>query len=108
MANAPTVVISEQVAPNVVVSDVHTSNIIISSEQGPPGAVYVKSQRYDFAAALEWQVVHNMRTRKFSISLTDTEGNNFFAKREIIDDNSFIIRLTSAIAGHVDVIFDIT
>ncbi len=62
-------------------------------------------RRYDFVDALEWIVHHNMGTRSFTESLTDSEGNRFFAKVKVVDENTFIVKLASATSGSVDVYF---
>jgi len=64
-------------------------------------------ERYQFTDALQWIVTHNKGTDKFVETLTDSEGNRFFAKVHVIDLNTFAINLTSAISGTVDVLFTI-
>lgn len=63
------------------------------------------SQRYEFSNALVWRVNHGMNTRSFTETLTDGEGNRFFAPVKILDENSFIVKLTSATSGAIDVYF---
>lgn len=62
-------------------------------------------RRFEFVDALEWVVNHNMGTRSFTESLTDNEGNRFFAKVKVVDENTFIVKLASATSGAVDVYF---
>ena len=62
-------------------------------------------QSYEFTDALRWVVEHNRGTVKFVETLTDSEGNRFFAKTRIIDENAFEVVLTSATSGSVDVLF---
>lgn len=62
-------------------------------------------QSYEFTDALRWVVEHNRGTVKFVETLTDSEGNRFFAKTRIIDENAFEVVLTSASSGIVDVLF---
>jgi|GEM_PF-6047089 len=61
--------------------------------------------RYSFTDSLTWVVVHNKNTTKFSETLTDSEGDRFIAKINIIDNNSFEVSLTSSTSGVVDVTF---
>ena len=79
---------------------------------GQPGSYYyspgnnpVITERYVFNDALEWIVKHNKNTDKFVETLTDASGSRFFAKVQIIDLNTFKIKLTAAISGTVDVLF---
>ena len=62
-------------------------------------------QSFEFTDALRWVVEHNRGTVKFIETLTDSEGNRFFAKTRIIDENTFEVVLTSASSGSVDVLF---
>ena len=62
-------------------------------------------ESYVFSDALRWVVEHNRGTLKFVETLTDNEGNRFFAKTRIIDENAFEVVLTSASSGVVDVLF---
>jgi hypothetical protein len=60
---------------------------------------------YEFSDALEWIVNHNKNTTVFNETLFDSFGNKFFAPVNIIDTNSFTVRLTSATSGKVHVLF---
>lgn len=71
----------------------------------PQGGSNLVSTRYNFSESLLWLVQHNMNTTRFSETLTDEEGNRFFAKTKIVDENSFEIQLTASTGGFVDVIF---
>jgi len=62
--------------------------------------------RYTFPAMMEWRVRHNQGTRRIVETLSDTAGNKFFAPVQIVDENEFVVVLTAAMAGSVDVIFD--
>lgn len=79
---------------------------------GQPSSYYyspankpVVTERYEFTDALRWIVNHNKNTTQFSEVLTDETGNRFYAKLNIIDENSFVVDMTSAISGAVDVTF---
>jgi hypothetical protein len=73
-------------------------------EPATPPAVQ-KQFRYSFTDSLVWVVVHNKNTTQFSETLTDSEGDRFIAKINIIDSNSFEVNLTSSTSGVVDVTF---
>ena len=82
---------------------------------GKPGSYYyspgnnpVIVERYQFSNALEWVVTHNKGTDQFVETLTDANGDRFFAKIQIIDLNTFKVNLTAAISGTVDVLFSAT
>ena len=60
---------------------------------------------YHFSNALRWFVRHNMNTKSFTETLTDINGERFFAKIKILDENSFVVDLTSATSGAIDVYF---
>jgi hypothetical protein len=62
--------------------------------------------RYTFMESNRWVVTHNMNTRSFVAQLTDSHGNTFFAGITIVDSNRFIVNLTEATGGMVDVIFN--
>jgi len=62
--------------------------------------------RYVFTDSTEWLVRHNKDTSLFIERLTDTGGNRFIASTRIIDGNSFVVQLTEATSGFVDVIFN--
>lgn len=65
----------------------------------------VDIQRFEFTHSQHWVVVHNKNTTQFVERLSDTDGNRFYARVNIIDENSFEVNLTSATSGFVDVIF---
>lgn len=67
------------------------------------GGANLKS--FTFGASLEWVVTHNQGTRRFLVSLWDSAGAQFYAATRVIDDNSFAVDLTEAMAGTVDVVF---
>ena len=65
----------------------------------------ITNKRFDFNNSLEWLVVHNMGTTSFKETLVLSDGSKFSAKTKIIDSNSFLVKLTSAQSGWVDVLF---
>jgi len=71
-----------------------------SSENKP-----IDHARYEFNNQTTWTVVHNKNTDKFSEKLIDSDGNQFFAKVTVIDNNSFRVNLTYPVTGVVDVFF---
>lgn len=71
-----------------------------SSENKP-----IDHSRFEFTNQTIWTVVHNKNTNKFSEKLVDSEGNQFFAKVSVIDNNSFKVNLTYPVTGYVDVFF---
>ena len=54
---------------------------------------------------LEWVINHGMGTRRFNYKLLDETGNEFMAKVDIIDSNSFSVNVTKKVAGVVEVSF---
>lgn len=62
--------------------------------------------RYEFTNSLTWTINHNMGTTRFRETLTGADNKRFYALVNIIDENSFEVRLTEATSGAVDVIFD--
>lgn len=70
------------------------------------GGSPVTTKRYEFVDSLEWVVQHDMNTTAFRETLVHTDGTKFAAKTKIIDMNSFVVYLTSAESGWVDVIFN--
>lgn len=70
------------------------------------GGSSVVTKRFDFVTSLEWLVNHNMNTTSFRETLVNQDGSKFTAKTRIIDANSFVIYLTTAESGWVDVIFN--
>lgn len=70
-----------------------------------PGLPPVISGHYEFVDSLEWIVIHNKNTTAFRETLVKADGTKFAAKVRIIDSNSFVVQLTSAESGWVDVIF---
>lgn len=70
------------------------------------GGSPVVTKRYNFTNSLEWVVQHNMNTTSFRETLVHSDGTKFSAKTRILDENSFVVKLTSAESGWVDVIFN--
>ena len=62
-------------------------------------------ERYTFTDSLRWVVNHNKNTTRLIESIADSNGNRFFAKIQILDSNNFVVYLTEAKSGTVDVIF---
>lgn len=71
------------------------------------GGSPVVTKRYSFTSSLEWLVTHNMNTTSFRETLVNSDGVKFSAKTKILDENSFVVFLTTAESGWVDVIFNI-
>ena len=78
----------------------------------PPGnassistSTAIRMERYTFTDSLQWVVNHNKNTTRLIESIADSNGNRFFAKIQIIDSNNFVVYLTEAKSGTVDVIF---
>lgn len=57
---------------------------------------------------LEWTIRHNLGTDRFTPTLRDHTGTQFYARVQTIDDNSFKVILASSMMGSVDVVFDTT
>jgi hypothetical protein len=70
-------------------------------------SVQTNMQQYTFTDSTQWMVSHNMNTKSFVTSLTDAVGATFFAATTTIDANNFVINLTAATSGAVDVIFNL-
>jgi len=68
-------------------------------------ALAPKSIRYSFSESSNWLVEHNRNTTAYTVTLTDSDGDMFYAKIRIIDNNSFSIVMTSAVSGVADVTF---
>lgn len=68
-------------------------------------ALAPKHIRYSFNESTNWLVQHNRNTTAYTVNLTDTAGNLFYAKISIIDNNSFSVNLLEATSGVVDVTF---
>lgn len=66
----------------------------------------LKIERYEFTDSIVWNVAHNMGTTRFRETLTNADGERFYAKINIINGNRFEVVLSEATSGFVDVIFD--
>jgi hypothetical protein len=64
-----------------------------------------KHIRFSFSESTYWLVQHNRNTTAYSVSLTDSEGDQFYAKIRVIDNNSFSINLADSASGVADVTF---
>jgi hypothetical protein len=63
-------------------------------------------KRYEFPQeTLLWVVEHNMSTTHLRERLYTSDGKAMFAAIEVIDETSFVVRLTQAMSGWVDVEF---
>lgn len=112
--NQNSIVIDSATSPEVVVTSEQGAVIVGVPEQqttvvtgllGPPGKNGSSINTYNFNASLEWLVVHNKNTTKFVPVLFDSTGSQFFAKVNVIDTNTFVVKLTQPVAGYVSVIF---
>ena len=54
---------------------------------------------------LIWIVTHNLNTKDFKIGLQDSDGKEFFAGVEALDNNNFLVRMTTPVSGTVTAIF---
>ena len=82
------------------------NNNAVSVFQQNTGPQNNNIKHFDFIESIEWVVQHNMNTRFFVERITDSQGQQIFAKVTVIDNNSFVIKLTEAISGSVDVMFN--
>lgn len=65
-------------------------------------------KRYNFTSpSLQWLVNHNLNTYDYTVTLRDQYRTIFVAKTQTIDENNFIVDLSSAIGGTADVIFNV-
>lgn len=55
--------------------------------------------------ALEWLVEHNQGTQDFIAYIKDDQGTIMLAATEVLSDLAFIVHLTCAMSGRVDVLF---
>lgn len=66
-------------------------------------------RKYNFSSpSLQWLVNHNLNTYDYSVTLRDQYRTVFIAKTQTIDENNFIVDLSSAIGGTADVIFNVS
>jgi hypothetical protein len=92
-----------ELTDTVVVSN-DTPQVVVTGLMGP--AAKQKLFRYVYPPSLQWVVTHNNNTNRFVKRLVDLEGNEFFAHTKVTSNNEFVVYLTEAIAGYVDVFFD--
>jgi hypothetical protein len=65
-----------------------------------------QNRRYEFTQPSSlWVIEHNMNTVKFMERLYNGEGKSMFANIDVINETSFVVRLTQAMVGWVDVEF---
>jgi hypothetical protein len=100
-ADAISVVIDSEESASAFVGEASLDPVVIN-EPHPRGVVF---KSFDFSAALEWVVEHNMGTRVFMEKLINENGERFFANVQIVSEMEFRVLLTEAIAGRVDVAF---
>jgi hypothetical protein len=62
-------------------------------------------ETYNFSTSLVWTVTHNKNTTNFIKTIFDENGEELYAKVNIIDSNSFEVTLTESIGGKVEVVF---
>lgn len=55
--------------------------------------------------ALEWRVEHNQGTKSFIAYIKDSDGVTMLAATEVLNDYVFVVHLTCAMSGRVDVLF---
>lgn len=60
---------------------------------------------FTFPAALEWTVQHNMNTKFFIETITDSNGTRVYTQVNPVDNNVFTVTFTQATAGSVSVYF---
>lgn len=92
---------------NAVLKYSKTTGMWEPVEYKPATGSTVTTKKYAFVNSLEWLVNHGMGTTSFRETLVHADGTKFNAKTKILDENNFVVYLTSAESGWVDVIFDI-
>jgi hypothetical protein len=65
-----------------------------------------KITRFKFDASTQWVVKHDKNTTLFQESVVDSNGRRFYPGIQIVDNNTFVINMTEATAGYVDVVFN--
>jgi hypothetical protein len=112
--NQHSIVIDPPVSTHTVVIDEHNTVVVegfdhqttvVTGLLGPAGKNGAGLSSYAFGESLEWLVQHNKNTRAFIAVLFDSAGSQFFAKVDIVNANSFVVRLTEPVAGSVTVMF---
>jgi hypothetical protein len=92
--------------PQVTVAKVRTTNPASSNSSGNSNIIY---KRYKIKnASLVWTITHNQNTDRYMAVLRDENGDQFNAQVKTISTKIIEVRLTTAIKGFVDVIFDIS
>jgi hypothetical protein len=67
---------------------------------------YSSFQRFPFPnPSLQWVVSHNRGTILFMEQLKDLNFTPLLASIDVIDGDTFVVNLTEATSGYVDVIF---
>lgn len=85
-----------------------TKSAIYGRVYGTAGASSdtIIAKKYEFKEPhILWLVTHNLNTKNFTIGLQDSDGNEFFAKVEALDQNQFLVRMTEPTSGFVNAIF---
>lgn len=102
---------------------IEDSSIVVSINQGPDSGLDADTldgfhasefkttsavvERYEFdTPSLQWVISHNRNTTRFVATTVDSIGNQFFAGIKTIDDTTFVVNMTTAMAGYVDVVFN--
>lgn len=79
---------------------------VVPSNSATSKNIYNGVIQYQFPTPqLEWVIHHNKNTTKFVESVMSSDGNRIYSAVHVIDSNSFVIYLTSATAGYVNVAF---
>lgn len=102
---------------------IEDNNIVVSISQGPDSGLDADTldgfhasefkttsaivERYEFdTPSLQWVISHNRSTTRFIATTVDSIGNQFFAGIKTIDDTTFVVNMTTAMTGYVDVVFN--
>ena len=103
--------------PRVVTSSISSSRsagVVVGTIPTPPQSSKVPTQqivykRYHIQTPQTvWVVNHNQNTDRFVVVLRDEHGELFDAKIVRINDKTIEVQLATALAGYVDLIFDIS
>jgi hypothetical protein len=85
-----------------------TKSAIYGRVYGTAGASSdtIIAKRYVFTEPhILWLVTHNLNTKNFTIGLQDSNGREFFAGVEALDNNQFLVRMTEPVSGSVNAVF---
>jgi len=73
-------------------------------EAAPVGIPIMRSFIFS-TPSMEWRVEHNQGIQAFIAYIKDEQGLIMLAATEVLSDYSFIVHLTCAMTGRVDVLF---